>query len=122
MLPAALLLASPLLYLFGDGTFLAPARAQAPPPADNRSAPRLPFEVVPDFLKYPTSMNLGEVLGEVDHRSDETGMSIQSLAAFAPAATLAQSSGAESHTRIAPVPVHQQLLPLHRPDARLRYA
>ena len=63
MLPAALLLASPLLYLLGQGAFSAPARAQAPPPLDNRSAPRLPFEVVQDFLKYPPTINLGEVLG-----------------------------------------------------------
>ena len=39
------------------------ASAQAPPPIDNSNVPRLPLEVVPDFLKYPATMNLGETLG-----------------------------------------------------------
>lgn len=39
------------------------AQAQAPVPIDNSGAQRLAFQVVPDFLKYPATMNLGEVLG-----------------------------------------------------------
>lgn len=35
--------------------------AQAPPA--NPNVPTLPFDVVPDFLKYSADMNLGEVLG-----------------------------------------------------------
>jgi hypothetical protein len=37
--------------------------AQAPPPVNNSNVPRLSLEVVPDFLKYPPTMNLGETLG-----------------------------------------------------------
>ena len=40
-----------------------PALAQVQPPINNSNVPRLPLEVVPDFLKYPATMNLGEVLG-----------------------------------------------------------
>lgn len=40
-----------------------PAEAQAPMPLDNSNAPRLQFEFVADFLKYPPTMNLGETLG-----------------------------------------------------------
>ena len=38
-------------------------QAQAQEPIDNSNVPTLPFEVVPNFLKYPPTMNLGEVLG-----------------------------------------------------------
>ena len=40
----------------------APFAMYAQQSVDNRNAPRLPFEVVTDFLKYPPTMNLGEVL------------------------------------------------------------
>lgn len=36
--------------------------ANAQQPAGAQNAPRLPFDVVTDFLKYPATMNLGEVL------------------------------------------------------------
>jgi hypothetical protein len=39
------------------------AFAQAQQPVDNRNVPLIAFESVPDFLKYPPTMNLGEVLG-----------------------------------------------------------
>ena len=40
-----------------------PTVAQAQQPVDNRNVPLIPFESVQDFLKYPPTMNLGEVLG-----------------------------------------------------------
>lgn len=40
-----------------------PAQPPGPPPIDNSGAQRLPFQVVQDYLKYPATMNLGEVLG-----------------------------------------------------------
>ena len=58
-----------LLYLTTQGPGLAaPAEAQAPQqqapaPLDNSKAPLLAFQIVPDFLKYAPTMNLGEVLG-----------------------------------------------------------
>ena len=61
------LVGGPLLLLFLAIQDTAPlstsARAQAPLPIDNSSAPRLAFEVVPDVLKYQPTMNLGEILG-----------------------------------------------------------
>lgn len=61
----ALLVAPLLLYVATSVTapVSTPAQAQARPPIDNRNVPHLPFEVVQDFLKYPPTMNLGEVLG-----------------------------------------------------------
>jgi hypothetical protein len=52
-----------LLYLVTQS--VAPsgsAQAQTPRPIDNSNVPRLPLEVVQDFLKYPPTMNLGETL------------------------------------------------------------
>jgi len=65
ILPTALLVAPLLLYFATSApTPLSDAaEAQAPPPINNANVPRLPLEVVPDFLKYPATMNLGEVLG-----------------------------------------------------------
>jgi len=65
MLLTALLVAPLLLYFATSApTSLSTAAvAQAPPPINNANVPRLPLEVVPDFLKYPATMNLGEVLG-----------------------------------------------------------
>ena len=66
MLPAALVVLGAVLAWFEirpPSAVATSAAAQAPAPADNRNAPRLPFEVVQGFLKYPPSMNLGEVLG-----------------------------------------------------------
>ena len=40
-----------------------PLSAQAPPPASNPNVPKIPFEPVPNALKYSADMNLGEVLG-----------------------------------------------------------
>jgi NHL repeat len=39
------------------------ALAQGQRAVDNSNAPAIPFDVVPNFLKYPATMNLGEVLG-----------------------------------------------------------
>ena len=65
MLLTALLLAPLFLYLATSANASLPtsAAAQVQPPVDNRNAPRLPFEVVRELLKYPPTMNLGEVLG-----------------------------------------------------------
>jgi len=52
-----------LLALYVAGRQTAEAGAQAPPPVNNSNVPRLAFQVVPDFLKYAPTMNLGEVLG-----------------------------------------------------------
>ncbi|MGH9253476.1 MAG: peptidyl-alpha-hydroxyglycine alpha-amidating lyase family protein [Vicinamibacterales bacterium] len=53
-----------LLYLLTQETWLSrSAQAQAPIPINNSNVPRLPLEVVPDFLKYAPTMNLGETLG-----------------------------------------------------------
>ncbi len=41
----------------------APLIAQQPPPIQNTNVPMMPFESVPNFLKYSSDMNLGEVLG-----------------------------------------------------------
>jgi hypothetical protein len=37
--------------------------AQQPAPIQNNNVPMIPFESVPNFLKYSAEMNLGEVLG-----------------------------------------------------------
>jgi hypothetical protein len=37
--------------------------ASTPAPAIQANVPLIPFESVPDYLKYPPTMNLGEVLG-----------------------------------------------------------
>src|SRR5574341_74229 len=37
--------------------------ASTPAPAIQANVPRIPFDSVPDYLKYPPTMNLGEVLG-----------------------------------------------------------
>jgi len=65
ILLTALFVALPLLYVGTSAItpFSTVVHAQAQAPIDNRNAPVLPFEVVPDFLKYPPTMNLGEVLG-----------------------------------------------------------
>lgn len=61
-----------LVAILTAGVFVArhvipPALAQAaqtpPPPPAATDVPQIPFESVPDVLKYPASMNLGEVLG-----------------------------------------------------------
>ncbi len=78
MKPTALLLtavvAAPLLvFAIGGATVpgFAAALAQTPPPVDNSNVPKLAFQVVPDFLKYPPTMNLGEVLAvAVSSRGD----------------------------------------------------
>ena len=66
--------AAPLL-VFALGGATAPgtasALAQAPQPIDNSNVPTLAFQVVPDFLKYAPTMNLGEVLAvAVNSRGD----------------------------------------------------
>ena len=65
MLLTALLVAPLALYFAMSVTtpFSTPAEAQAQQSINNSNVPRLPFEVVPDFLKYPATMNLGEILG-----------------------------------------------------------
>ena len=50
------------MYVLVATLVIAPLLTRAQQPADNRNVPRLPFEVVTDFLKYPPTMNLGEVL------------------------------------------------------------
>ena len=45
-----------------ERTVLAQA-APTPAPAIQSNVPLIPFESVPDYLKYPPTMNLGEVLG-----------------------------------------------------------
>ena len=59
------LLVTPLILHFAArhaGSLLIATQAQGPLPVDNSGAQRLPFRVVPDFLKYEPTMNLGEVL------------------------------------------------------------
>jgi sugar lactone lactonase YvrE len=66
MLPTALVvLAAVLAWLEirQPSAVATSAAAQAPEPIDNSNAPRLALDVVRDFLKYPPTMNLGEVLG-----------------------------------------------------------
>ena len=46
----------------GGGRVLAQA-APTPAPPMQAGVPLIPFESVPDYLKYPPTMNLGEVLG-----------------------------------------------------------
>ena len=49
----------------GVGAPVTAARAQAPAPTvvQNTNVPKIPFEAIPDYLKYSAQMNLGEVLG-----------------------------------------------------------
>lgn len=65
-----LLVLLPLVAIFASLTIVMilaePAtRAQQQPPAAPGivNAPVIPFDVVPNFLKYPPTMNLGEILG-----------------------------------------------------------
>ena len=58
----ALLVAPLLVYLAMSSPLAISAEAQAPLPMNNSNVPPLPLQVVPDFLKYPATMNLGEVL------------------------------------------------------------
>ena len=39
----------------------APEPAQAAPVQPNMNVPKIPFDSVPDYFKYPATMNLGEV-------------------------------------------------------------
>ena len=78
-----------------------PVEAQAAPAVDNRNAPTLAFESVPDPLKLPPGMNFGEILsvavnsrGTVvvrrpPHRIAEIGTPFGSVANFESAGSLA---------------------------------
>jgi DNA-binding beta-propeller fold protein YncE len=54
-----LLLALPALLAAAHG----PAKAQSAPAGDTRTVPEIPFDSVPDFLKLPENMYLGEASG-----------------------------------------------------------
>jgi DNA-binding beta-propeller fold protein YncE len=65
-----------LLFVFaamsGSMPGSAAALAQAPAPLANTNVPRMTFQVVPDFLKYAPTMNLGEVLSVAVNSKGET--------------------------------------------------
>jgi hypothetical protein len=52
-----------LFALVFSGQFSSAPHSAQTPPMQNASVPKIPFDSVPDFLKYANTMNLGEVLG-----------------------------------------------------------
>jgi hypothetical protein len=49
--------------LHGPGETAVLAQSAPPAPPVQNNVPLIPFDSVPDYLKYPATMNLGEVLG-----------------------------------------------------------
>src|SRR5579864_3434868 len=53
-----------LLFAFvSAGLLWSTPRAEQAPPVQSGGVPKIPFDAIPDFLKYANTMNLGEVLG-----------------------------------------------------------
>src|SRR5207248_2814287 len=68
---------------------LSPARERAageqPPPARATTAPEIPFDSIPDFLKLPDGMNFGEVPGVAVNSKGHVFVFTRSNSAYGPA-------------------------------------